>query len=186
MKRPQFVCASASSLFLAMIAPALSASPRVAVAVESDGTLNATQLTRFIDQLTGALLQTNHYEVVDRSRLAAVIREQGFSNSSYADPAKAAALGKIVGASRILHVTISLEASNSSGPYLKTSEVDITASYTMVGVDSARIVKAGTAEGSARAQYSAGNEGASSPSRQTREAIDDCVNDLVSQLDSHR
>lgn len=156
--------------------------PRIAITTEDDGSIDAATLARLTSRISGALLRSNHFQVVDRARLSAALREQGLSNSAYADPKTAASLGKIVGASRILHLFMSIEASESSGAYLTTHQVDAAASFTLVGVDTARIVAAGNASGSAQRQ-AAGSGEQYSAAMLRREAVDACADDIVVQID---
>jgi len=157
--------------------------PRVAITIEQDESIGAPTVARFTTRLTGGLLKQNHYQIVERARLAPVIREQGLSNSAYADPKTAAALGRIVGASRILHIAVTAEATNSAGAYLQTHVVNVWASFTLIGVDTGRIIAAGTASGNAQKQLSSA-AGSYSEAVLFREAADACADDLVGQIDT--
>src|SRR5580658_9406574 len=123
MKRAGFLLA-ANSMLLLTARPAFGAmQQRLAITISSDDhSLGAKEMERLLDSLTGKILSNHHFQVVDRKRLADVIAEQGFSNSDYADPKTAAALGRIVGASRILHVSASLEVDNNSGALVSDKE----------------------------------------------------------------
>jgi len=154
--------------------------PRLAINLASDGTLGSRETQRFLDSLTGKILANHRFQVVDRRRLAAVIAEQGFSNSDYADPQTAAALGKIVGASRILHVEASLEIDDNTGQLVSDRQADVSASFQLVGVDTARIIAAGTAEGTGERRPN----GNTSDRKIIDAAIDDCADDLAQQVGS--
>jgi hypothetical protein len=159
------------------------AAQRIAIGIESDGTLDGKMLMRLLDRLSANILRAGHMQIVDRARLAAVLREQGLSNSAYADPRTAAELGKIVGASRLLHVTASLEDDSESGAFVTTISATVTASYSLVAVDTARVVDAGTADGTGERRSAAGSLRAGSDERLVRQAVDACADDLADQLE---
>lgn len=181
MKRSRLLLAICSLPFLTGTRAFGASQKRLAIMIVSDdNTLGARETERLLDSLTGNILSNHSFQVVDRKRLAAVIAEQGFSNSDYADPKTAAALGRIVGASRILHVSASLEVSNNTGALVSNREADVSASFQLVGVDTARIVAAGTADGTG--QRRAGDIG--SDTRIIDQAIDDCADDLSEQIEA--
>ena len=156
---------------------------RLAITIEQDESIGSPSVTRLSTRITGGLLKQNNYQIVERARLASVLREQGLSNSAYADPKTAAALGRVLGASRILHIAVTAEASNSAGAYLETHSIDVSASFTMIQVDSGRIVAAGTANGNAQKDFPAGGS-SFSESALYREAVDACADDLIGQLNT--
>jgi curli biogenesis system outer membrane secretion channel CsgG len=180
MKRAGFLLA-ANSMLLLTARPAFGAmQQRLAITISSDDhSLGAKEMERLLDSLTGKILSNHHFQVVDRKRLADVIAEQGFSNSDYADPKTAAALGRIVGASRILHVSASLEVDNNSGALVSNREADVSASFQLVGVDTARIVAAGTADGTGQRKAGDGSD-----TRIINQALDDCADDLAEQVEA--
>jgi len=167
------------------IAPTLAQSAsidRIAIFVTSeDNTASVTDVDRFTARLGGAFLRTHHYSIVDRARLAAVIHEQGFSNSMYADPKTAAALGKIAGASRLLHVTLSVTGERSDGAMMTIVKFTADATYSLVGVDSARIISEGTAEGEDEKDYARGSPVTDIASIR-RNALDACCDDVMQQI----
>ena len=158
-----------------------AALPRVAITVEQDGSIDSASVARLTTKISSGLIKQNHFQVVERAKLQAVKQEQGFSNSSYSDPKTAAALGRILGVSRILHIAVSAEASSSAGVYINTYAIDVSASFTMIGVDTARVLAAGTASGNVQKQFSSSG-GSVSESALRREAVDACADDLITQL----
>jgi hypothetical protein len=160
--------------------PALGAS-RLAVLCSPNGRISLQDLTRFVSQVEHDILSYNIYTVVSRDRLADVLQEQGLSNSAYADPATAARLGRIVGASQILHVDLSLTVNASGGAFVTTVRVQAEGNYELIGVSTARIINAGSAQGADSEQAPAG--GTIKPLDSMRQAaIDACAADLVTRL----
>ena len=107
-------------------------------------------------------------------------RRTNLLNSDYADPKTAAALGRIVGASRILNVSASLEVDNNTGALVSNREADVSASFQLVGVDTTqRIIAAGTADGTGQRRAGDGSD-----TRIVNQAIDDCADDLAEQIEA--
>jgi curli biogenesis system outer membrane secretion channel CsgG len=155
---------------------------RIAIfATSDDNTASVTDLDRISALLGSAFLKSHKFTLVDRARLSAVIHEQGLSNSIYADPKTGAALGKIAGASDLLHVSVAIEAERDDGAYLTIVRVSVDATYSLVGVNTARIVRRGTAEGEDQRQYSRG-----SPITEVlgirRNALSACADDITQQI----
>ena len=177
----------AMSLLAALIMAPVQAlgalTSRLAITIEQDDSIDSPSVARLTTRITVGFLKQNHYQIVERAKLATVIREQGLSNSAYADPKTAAALGHIVGASHILHVSITAEASRSTGAYIETHSFDVLASFALIGVDTGRIIAAGTASGNAQKSLSSAG-GSVSEAALRREAVDACADDLVGQVEA--
>ena len=182
MNRKSAIAAIASIVVSPTISFA-SSIPRLAITIEQDESIGSPSVARFTTRITGGLLKQSHYQVVERAKLASVLREQGLSNSAYADPKTAAALGRVLGASRILHIAVTAEASDSAGAYLETHSIDVSASFTMIEVDNGLIVAAGTANGNAQKNSPTGGS-SYSESALYKEAIDACADDLIGQLNT--
>jgi hypothetical protein len=154
---------------------------RIAIGLDPSRSLGTDGTDHLTDRLTAGLINSGKYEIVDRARLSAALREQGLSNSPYADPKTAAALGKLVGAQRLLHVTsITAEDDTEAGAFLVTHKVIVSASFQMVEVATARILLAGNAEGSGVKQTPSG----ASPlmSQLLRDAVNGCADDTSDQM----
>jgi curli biogenesis system outer membrane secretion channel CsgG len=183
MRRRAFLLATAAGWLSPRIALAAKL-PRVAIVAQGDGTISPASIERFVVLATAALLATGHFTVVDRQRLQAVIKEQGLSNSAYADPATAAALGKIAGASRLLNVDLGVDTTSLSGPFVTYHKCEVSAAYTLVGVDTATVLAAGNVSGVGDRKVSSAAVTEISPAQLEREALEACATDLASELDN--
>jgi len=181
MIRKRFVLGGAGT-FVACSAGIAANLPRLAIAVESDDSASEAAARRMLNAVTGQILRSGKFTIVDRNRLSTVIKEQGFSNSAYADPKTAAQLGKLVGASRILTITLTIDANTNSGAFVNSAQVDVSASFSLVAVDSGQVLNAGSAQGTGERQASAGGDSSVSGSQLEREGIDACAQDLASQI----
>ena len=65
-----------------------------------------TNSRELADQLTAGIVQKRSMEVVDRSHLDAVLREQELGQSGYIDPATIASLGKLLGPTALVIVNV--------------------------------------------------------------------------------
>lgn len=155
---------------------------RVAILVQQAEGIDGSDAEFFRTKLNGGLLKSRKFAVVDRARLDAILREQGFSNSSYADPATAVKLGKLLGAAEILHVSLSIEQSVEQGGFVSSVSVDVTASFDLIDVESGSIVRSSSASGSASDQISRGSSRSIQSGKLRRAAIADCVDDLAGQV----
>jgi hypothetical protein len=175
----------AASIGATLIAPTTAHSAsvdRIAIFVASDdNTAAAMDIDRLSVRLGGAFLRTHRYSIVDRARLGSVIREQGFSNSMYADPKTAAALGKIAGASRLLHVMLSITGERNDGAMMTIVRMRAEATYSLVGVDTAKIISEGTAEGEDEKDFARGSP-LSDIGSIRRNALDACCDDITQQV----
>jgi hypothetical protein len=127
------------------------------------------------------LLQHGGYTLLSRTRIREVVAEQGFANSAYADPSTAAKLGRILGATALLNVDLSIVVNESEGAFVTSTELDVSGNYELIEVSTARIRAGGTAEGSADSQRTTG--GKPSPMTMVRRgAIDECAADLVGKV----
>jgi len=163
---------------IALGRPALALPARIAVLVRPSQGANIGDIDRFIAQLNGGILATNRYTLVDRNRLGAVLQEQGFSNSAYADPATAAKLGKIVGASHVLSASLEVDVEENRGAFVTTVSFDASSDYELIEVSTARIGAGGSADGSAEAKAPSGGS-PTALSKTRRAAIDACAEDLL-------
>lgn len=157
---------------------------RVAVVCEPGDDASRHEVSRFESRLGGALLKTGRYSLVDRERLDKLIKEQGFSNSAYADPATAAKLGKLAGAERFLNVKLTATVDSEHGALVATVAFHVSADFTLVDVSTGRISAEGSADGDAQDKAAAGGGDVSSMvlDRLRRQAIDSCIDDLLTQL----
>lgn len=183
MNRLHFLSASAVSIFALSIQQAEAAlAPRFAIIITADGTVTANDISRYEVRLGHNILGHPPYQLVTRDRLYAAIREQGFSNSAYADPATAAKLGKVVGASRILYVTLSIDVETSSG-LLTRETYDVSSDYEVIDVSTARILSTGTGQGSNERRAAGGGGDFTTSALKTRQvAIDGCAEDVIGQV----
>lgn len=65
-----------------------------------------TNSRELVDQLTAGIVQKRSMEVVDRSHLDSVLREQELGQSGYIDPATVASLGKLLGPTALVIVNV--------------------------------------------------------------------------------
>ncbi len=136
----------------------------------------------FAARVTGNLLKSGHVGIVNREHLRDVMEEQRFSHSQFADPSTAAALGRIVGASDILYVELSMDDSSTSGPFVSAHHLDASASFTLVAVTTAAVTKSGVAQGAGERDVTTGASTSDSPLSLQGEAISACADDLLTQL----
>jgi len=160
---------------------AAAAAVRIALLVSPGDQATQDDVDRFTTRVEHGILQLPGYTLVSRTRIAEVIAEQGFSNSAYADPATAAQLGKIVGATDVLHVELTFNVSQTDGALVTSSEVDAEGDFELINVSTSQISKADTAEGSDSEQAATGAS-LKPASLMRRAAIDDCAGDLVDKL----
>jgi hypothetical protein len=186
MRRANFIAAAAGAVCFFDIARRAGAAlpPRIAIIVAADTGVSTPDTTRFEARLGHGILEHPAYQLVTRDRLAAAIREQGLSNSAYADPATAAQLGKVIGASQILHVTLAIDVSQTSG-LMEHEKYDATSDFTVIEVATARVVATGSGEGQTERSAAGGGDFTDSAARVRRSAIDACADDVVGQLNLH-
>jgi hypothetical protein len=159
-----------------------STQPRIAIVASTEnGDVQRSDTDRLVAQLGHGVLQHPHYQLVTRARLDAVLQEQGLSNSAYADPGTAAKLGRILGASHILHVTLSIDVNSTRG-LVDHETVDASSDYEFIEVDTARIIANGSADGSDDREAPGGGQFSTSGTSSRRTAIDACANDVIAQL----
>ncbi|HEY0798948.1 MAG TPA: hypothetical protein VGD50_07345 [Candidatus Baltobacteraceae bacterium] len=156
--------------------------PRIAIIPEAHGATTAEDVDRFVARLGNQILKHPQYELVDRLRLQSVLSELGFANSAYADPATAAKLGKLVGASSILHATLSVDVEQSADQLNNQETIDVESDYGLIEVQTARITATGSADGSQERDAVAGGGYAVSALGARRAALDACADDLIDQL----
>lgn len=153
---------------------------RIAVIVEGDESTTQGDIGRFEARIGGGVIR-GRATLVSRHRLNAILQEQGFSNSQYADPSTAASLGKILGASHILWSKLSVEIDGQDGEFVSKLSVSASADYELISVSTARILSTGTADGSDDTESAAGGQ-VSGGQAARRNAIDTCADDLISQV----
>jgi hypothetical protein len=157
--------------------------PRLAILVSPGDGATEADLERFRAQVAGGILAGHKYILVDRARLSAVLREQGLSNSAYADPSTAAQLGKIIGASRILYATLQVDSQLKQGGFVNSLGVSASSSFEMLDVSTAQIRASGIADGSSEERSATGTP-LGSGSRTRRAAIDQCADELLKNLET--
>jgi hypothetical protein len=159
---------------------------RLAIVCEpiDNSPLTTEDMGRFESRLGGALLKTGRFSLVDRQRLDRIIREQGFSNSAYADPHTAARLGKLAGAERFLNVQLAAKTETDRGAFMLTVAYNVTADFNLVDTSTGTISASGSADGDAQDKEPATSGTVSSIALDAlqRQAIDACIDDLVGQL----
>lgn len=177
--RRAFVLVGAA--FAVVRSNAAADSIRMIVGLDPTRSVGPDDQDRLVNRITGALIRSGRYDIVDRSRLEAIKREQGLSNSPYADPKTAAALGKILGAQRMLALSsLSLENEDEPGPLVMRYKVEASASFQMLEVATARVLVAGTADGTGGKETTPGV--GVNRAQLIRDALSDCADDVVNQV----
>jgi hypothetical protein len=106
------------------------------------------------DALIAALVGTRAVDVVERTRIDALLEEQGLTKTGVTDPAQAAALGKVLGANAIAVGTLrDLELGGHDNPPLPyTKRVErvvrgrIRFDFRLFDVETSRVLEAGSVE----------------------------------------
>lgn len=116
-------------LLLAFVASA-AAAPKIAV-VDFDTNQYSAQLAgaQLADYIVDELVNTGLFEVVEREKLASVMREIGFSQSGMVDPSGASQMGRLLGARYILTgrvISMGAEEKAFSGYGIHTSNTVLT------------------------------------------------------------
>jgi curli biogenesis system outer membrane secretion channel CsgG len=157
---------------------------RVALVCVAGDADSQSDLLRFQTRLGGALLRTGRFSLVDRDRLDRLIREQGLSNSDYADPHLAAKLGKLAGAQALLNIQLTTKLASDQGTFVTTLQCDVSANFSLVDVSTGRIAVEDSSDGDSEDKISAGTNTVSSMVSDglRRQAIDSCVEDMVQKL----
>lgn len=180
LTRRQTIVAIVAGSLLSRPQPAPAAS-RVALLVVPGDQATQDDVERFTTQVEHEILQHPGYTLVSRTRINEVLEEQGFANRGYADPKTAAQLGKILGATDILHVELTFNVSQTSGAFVTSREVDASGDFELIDVTTAQIKNADTAEGSDSAQATTGAP-LKAISLMRRVALDSCADDLVDKF----
>lgn len=181
MRRAVFLALTGGAALIPRVTGAAQP-PRVAIITAAEGAVAGTDAERFAARLGHGILQHPGFELVTRERLSAALAEQGLSHKAYADPATSAKLGRVIGASHILHVTLTLDENPSNGTLVKHDRYDVASDYELIEVATARITANGTAGGSEDREAPGGGDFTESASAARRAAIDACAEDLISQL----
>lgn len=157
---------------------------RVAIMAEAVDPETQQSISRFDSRIGGAMLKSDRFTLVDRMRLDKIIREQGFSNSAYADPHTAARLGKLAGAEQFLNITLTSKMEADRGAFMITVACHVSADFTLVDVSTGRVTNSGSADGDAQNKMPSGVGNVSSIELENlrRTALDSCIDDLVQQL----
>lgn len=185
MRRARFLSSvaytAAATLCTARL-PALAHNRRIAILAEPGGAAaSQDDLDRFAAKLGEELIATHRVELLSRARLRAVLAEQGFSNSDYADPSTAAELGKVIGASDILWAKLSVDVSATNGGFVAKASVEASADFELISVSTAVITQTGTADGDDD-EDSVSQFNSSIVTRLRHNAVDGCATDLAGQL----
>jgi len=99
----------------------------------------------FSEQLTSALAKTRRFEVIERSQLDNILREQHFSNMGLVDPATAAEIGKIIGLNYMVigNITdLSAETNSVRIPLqgaVSQTKMQLTVNFRLVNTETAAI-----------------------------------------------
>jgi TolB-like protein len=115
--------------------------------------VSRVETTFLHDGTIGALVRSDVVDVVERTRIDAIGAEVGLTKGGYTDPAKAAQLGKLLGASHVLVGTVAevqLRREPRPLPYTTRTEEAlrgrIRVQYRIVEVESGRVVGADSAD----------------------------------------
>jgi hypothetical protein len=182
MRRASFLfVGTAGFLTLTVGGVAAATPPRFAIIISPNDGATPADVSRFEARLGHEIIGRPPYQLVTRDRLYAAIREQGLSNSAYADPSAAAKLGKIVGATHILHVTIGVDVERSEGLVMRET-YDVSSDYEVIEVSTARIVSNGTGDGNEERRAAGGGDFTASALKTRQSAIDSCAEDIIGQI----
>lgn len=109
--------------------------------------------------LTNKLVQDGHYSVIERSRIAEIMREQNFGQTGRVDASTAAEIGRILGVDAVLIGSITqfnLDAEESGlnlfgfGQRTRTYQAEVQLTARLVNTTTAEIVMAAEGSGTAR------------------------------------
>jgi hypothetical protein len=105
------------------------------------------------DELIAAFVHTGAVDVVERSRLDAILKEQGLTRDAITDPGEAARLGRMLGADYFLIGTLTAaELTNGTEPVPYTRREErtlagrIDVSFRLVEVETSRVAVAASAQ----------------------------------------
>lgn len=111
------------------------------------------EIARIEDAFVRTFVKTGKFDVVERSRIDAVIQEHDFGRSSYGDPANAARFGKLVGAQYLVLANVhelGVDVARSNIPYVDETRCTATARLRLemrvVKAETGRIMSAQTAD----------------------------------------
>lgn len=231
LRKPQFACLTSSVLLLSLLAAPLSVAT-AAVATEQTVAQAATPNRRMriaildfdfastgltgsaysfadrgpgqgiSDLLTNRLVQNGSFSIIERSRVAEVLREQNLGASGRVDASTAARIGRILGVNAVVVGSVTrfnLEERRSGGSFLgigssrRRQIADVRVTARMIDTTTAEIIA--VAEGAGEAQeggnsisigglFSSGSESSSSD-RLLSEAAEKAVNGLVTEFASN-
>ncbi|MFH0886822.1 MAG: CsgG/HfaB family protein [bacterium] len=197
MKKALFLALAALLIFGTLSAQA--AKPKVAVIDFEIGVDNAPSNigSGIADMLTTALVKSGKVEVYERSRLNAVLGEQGLGMTGLVDPKTSIKMGKLLGVQYLIMGKLTEYGVSESGSDIgsfsfKTNEARVAADCRMIDTTTGRILLADTGVGtesqsgvseSANA-ISIGMEGydTSIIGKATRKAIEDMVNKISANI----
>jgi len=111
------------------------------------GTSDAGGSAALVDHASLQLMKVVNFTVVDRSEVARVLQEQQFSSSGVVDPATAARLGKLLGATAVLTIKIGPvkhDAFFSDSPNQRDAEVYVK----IIAVETAEVLYSAQGQGS--------------------------------------
>lgn len=100
----------------------------------TDGKLAPTELGRFLaEEISYHLssLNKNNFQVLDRSKLEVLLREQGLIRDDLIDPLETVKLGKLKGMSHLIYGTI-IDSREQYTVYIKLVEIETLASLISV------------------------------------------------------
>jgi hypothetical protein len=157
---------------------------RVAIVCEAADADSQVDLLHFQTRLGAELLRSGRFSLVDRDRVDRLIREQGFSNSDYADPHLAAKLGRLAGAQELLNTQLAIKLALDQGRFVANLQCEVNANYSLVDVSTGRIVSEDSSYGESQNKVSAATSSVSPIAADAlrRQAIDSCVEDMVQKL----
>jgi len=157
---------------------------RIAVVCDAGDNDSHGDISRFESRLGGALLKSGKFSLVDREVISKLIREQGFSNSAYADPKTASKLGKLAGAERFLFVQLTSKVESDRGSFVTTVAYHVSGDFKLDDVSTGSISSQGSADGDAQDKFSTGSGDVSTIAldKLRRQGIDACIDDLMQQL----
>ena len=179
MKRQVFIASGLASIPVAARAAGVA---RVGLLLKGDDGATSADVSLLETRLTGALIATNRYSVFTRTQLAALVKEQGFSNSAYADPATAAQLGKLAGVAQMLIGTLRISVTDDQGRFVLRRSVEADLDYQLVEVDTGRVLKADSLSGSDETTAPAGGTFPRTVTDLRRKAISSVVDSVAGAL----
>jgi curli biogenesis system outer membrane secretion channel CsgG len=120
---------------------------RLGILIRADDRRAESDLEMVESKLAGSIAGTGRFAIFNRTELSAIIREQGLSNSAYADPATAAKLGKLAGVAQMFIGSLHENETEQPGGFLLKRTVEVALDYQLIDVSTGRVYKADSLSG---------------------------------------